>query len=163
MLPLAQMFIGDGAVDGVRLLRPETHTLMTSNHLTESQRSTAELLSSGHGFGLGVAVVPDPEKADPILCGGSMGWPGAWGGWWQTDPIDNSVLIFLAHNMGELNQFAQGVGFGVFDLRCHPAISVSGVRPPVLETRGTMLTHTIKPPCPTLPERACERMGRVFI
>jgi hypothetical protein len=25
------------------------------------------------------------------------------------------VLIFLAHNMVELIQFAQGVGFGVFD------------------------------------------------
>ena len=37
------------------------------------------------------------------------------GGWWQADPGDNSVLIFLAHNMVELNQFAQGVGFGVFD------------------------------------------------
>jgi CubicO group peptidase (beta-lactamase class C family) len=112
------MFIGDGAVDGVRLLQPETYSLMTSNQLTESQRSGAELLSSGHGFGLGVAVVLDPEKADPILCGGgvgSVGWPGAWGGWWQADPIDNSVLIFLAHNMVELNQFAQGVGFGVFD------------------------------------------------
>jgi hypothetical protein len=24
-------------------------------------------------------------------------------------------LIFLAHNMVELNQFAQGIGFGVFD------------------------------------------------
>src|SRR5215207_4034233 len=86
--------------------------------LTESQRGNAELLSSRHGFGLRVAVVLDPEKADPILCGGgvsSVGWPGAWGSWWQADPGDNSVLIFLAHNMVELNQFAQGVGFGVFD------------------------------------------------
>ena len=117
-LAFARIFVGAGAVDGVRLLRPETHTLMTSNHLTESQRGSAGLLSSGHGFGLGIAVVLDPEKADPILCGGgvgSVGWPGAWGGWWQADPIDNSVLIFLAHNMVELNQFAQGIGFAVFD------------------------------------------------
>jgi CubicO group peptidase (beta-lactamase class C family) len=117
-LAFARIFVGGGAVDGVRLLRPETHTLIISNHLTESQRSSAELLSSGHGFGLGVAVVLDAEKADPILCGGgtgSVGWPGAWGGWWQADPIDNSVLIFLAHNMVELNQFAQGIGFGVSD------------------------------------------------
>src|SRR5919198_4366947 len=57
------------------------------------------------------------QKADPILCGGvdSVSWPGAWGGWWQADPNDNSVLIFLAHNMVELDQFAQGIGFGVFD------------------------------------------------
>jgi CubicO group peptidase (beta-lactamase class C family) len=117
-LAFARIFVGAGTVDGVRLLQPETLTLMTSNQLTESQRGSATLLSSGHGFGLGVAVVLDPEKADPIICGGgvgSVGWPGAWGGWWQADPNDNSVLIFLAHNMVELNQFAQGIGFGVFD------------------------------------------------
>ena len=117
-LAFARIFVGAGTVDGVRLLQPETLTLMTSNQLTESQRGSATLLSSGHGFGLGVAVVLDPEKADPIICGGgvgSVGWPGAWGGWWQADPNDNSVLIFLAHNMVELNQIAQGIGFGVFD------------------------------------------------
>lgn len=117
-LAFARMFLGASTVDGVRLLRPETLTWMTSNHLTESQRANSTLLSSGHGFGLGLAVVLDPEKADPIICGGSVGsvgWPGAWGGWWQADPSDNSVLIFLAHNMVELDQFAQGVGFGVFD------------------------------------------------
>jgi hypothetical protein len=66
--------------------------------------------------------VLDPEKADPVLCGGSVGsvgWPGAWGGWWQADPRDNSVLIFLAHNMVELDQLSQGIGFGVFDAILH--------------------------------------------
>ncbi len=117
-LAFARLFVGAGTVDGVRLLRPETLRLMTSNHLTGTQRGNATLLSAGHGFELGVAVVLDPEKADPVICGGgigSVGWPGAWGGWWQADPSDNSVLIFLAHNMVEINQFAQGVGFGVFD------------------------------------------------
>ena len=117
-LAFARIFVGGGAVEGVRLLQPETLRSMTSNHLTESQRTNATLLSSGHGFGLGVAVVLDPAKADPIICGGSVGsvgWPGAWGGWWQADPNDNSILIFLAHNMVERDQFAQGIGFGVFD------------------------------------------------
>lgn len=117
-LAFARLFVGAGTVDGVQLLRPETLKLMISNHLTERQRSSAALLSSGHGFGLGLAVVLDPEKADPVVCGGgagSVGWPGAWGGWWQADPSDNSVLIFLAHNMVELDQFAQGIGFGVYD------------------------------------------------
>lgn len=117
-LAFARIFLGAGEVDGVRMLRPETLRMMKSNQLTESQRSNADLLSSGHGFGLGVAVVLDPAKTDPILCGGSIGsvgWPGAWGGWWQADPSDNSVLIFLTHNMVELDQFAQGIGFGVYD------------------------------------------------
>jgi CubicO group peptidase (beta-lactamase class C family) len=122
-LAFARMFVGAGAVDGLRLLEPETLALMTSNRLTEGQRASSKLLgmpifATGHGFGMGVAVVLEPEKADPIRCGGgvgSVGWPGAWGGWWQADPKNDSVLIFLAHNMVELDQFAQGIGFGVFD------------------------------------------------
>jgi CubicO group peptidase (beta-lactamase class C family) len=117
-LAFARMFVSAGIVDGVRLLEPETLALMTSNHLTESQRATSSQLSMGHGFGLGVAVVLDPQKVDALPCGGgkgSVGWPGAWGGWWQADPHDNSVMIFLAHNMVELDQFSQGIGFGAFE------------------------------------------------
>jgi hypothetical protein len=45
---------------------------------------------------------------------GSVGWPGAYGGWWQADPNDGSVLIFLAHSMVEMNQLAKGIGLGVW-------------------------------------------------
>lgn len=113
--------MGAGAVDAVRLLRPETLALMTSNRLTETQRAKAEMLGmpvfTAHGFGMGVAVVLDPEKAAPTRCRGgigTVGWPGAYGGWWQADPTDGSVMIFLAHNMFELDQFANGVGLGVY-------------------------------------------------
>jgi CubicO group peptidase (beta-lactamase class C family) len=119
-LAFARMFLG--AVDDVQLLRPETLALMASNRLTKSQRANSEvaglsLFAAGHGFGMGVAVVLEPEKAMPALCGGgvgAVGWPGAFGGWWQADPNDNSVLIFLAHNMVERDQFENGIGFGVY-------------------------------------------------
>jgi CubicO group peptidase (beta-lactamase class C family) len=122
-LAFARMFVGAGAVDGVRLLRPETLALMTSNHLTESQRANSEmwglpLFAEGHGFGMGVAVVLEPEKAATTICGGgagAVGWPGAFGGWWQADPNDNSVMIFLTHNIIEADQFSTGIGFGVYD------------------------------------------------
>ena len=121
-LAFARMFLGAGAIDGVRLLRQETVALMASNRLTESQRATSEMMglpifAAGHGFGMGVAVVMEPEKALPALCGGgvgAVGWPGAFGTWWQADPNDESVLIFLAHNMLELDQFAAGIGLGVY-------------------------------------------------
>lgn len=120
-LAFGRMFVGAGAVDAVRLLRPETLALMTSNRLTETQRAKAEMLGmpvfTAHGFGMGVAVVLDPEKAAPTRCRGgigTVGWPGAYGGWWQADPTDSSVMIFLAHNMFELDQFANGVGLGVY-------------------------------------------------
>lgn len=121
-LAFARLFIGAGAVNGVRLLRPETLTLMVTNQLTESQRATSEvgdmpLFAAGHGFGMGVAVVLEPEHALATICGGgagAVGWPGAFGGWWQADPNDNSVLLFLAHNMVESNQLADGTGLGAY-------------------------------------------------
>jgi CubicO group peptidase (beta-lactamase class C family) len=121
-LAFARMFLEAGAVDGLRLLRPETLQLMTSNCLTESQRATAEvvgmpLFAAGHGFGMGVAVVMEPQKALPTICGGgvgTVGWPGGFGGWWQADANDKSVMIFLAHNMVERDQFEKGIGFGVY-------------------------------------------------
>lgn len=121
-LTFARMFVSDGAVDGIRLLRPETLAHMTTNRLTEQQRTTAEiggmpLFAAGHGFGLGVAVVVDPDRAIKTVCGGgvgAVGWPGGFGGWWQADPNNGSVLIFLTHNMVERQQFANGIGFGVY-------------------------------------------------
>lgn len=120
-LAFARMFVSDGAVDGVRLLKLETLKRMTANFLTESQVREATMMGrpvfSGHGFGLGVAIVTDPEKAAAIRCRGgvgTVGWPGAFGGWWQADPTDGSVMIFLAHNAVEPEQLAKGVGLGVF-------------------------------------------------
>jgi CubicO group peptidase (beta-lactamase class C family) len=118
----ARMFVGAGSVDGIRLLRPETLAMMTANQLRPDQRASATLLGlplfvSGHGFGMGVAVVMEPKRAEPTLCGGgvgAVGWPGSFGGWWQADPGDGSVLVFLAHNLVEMEQFANGIGFGVY-------------------------------------------------
>ena len=117
-LAFARIFVEAGSAGGVRLLRPETLALMTSNRLTASQRARSTLLGAGYGFGMGVAVVLEPEKAGSLPCGGGMGsvgWPGAWGSWWQADPNDKSVLIFLAHNMVDLDQLTRGIGFGVYD------------------------------------------------
>ena len=73
---------------GVRLLKPDTLALMTTNCLSEQPRITAEvvglpLLRGGHGFGMGVAVVLEENKAGPTLCGGhegAVGFPGGFGG-----------------------------------------------------------------------------------
>lgn len=118
-LTFAQMFVNAGAVNDVRLLKPETFRRMVTNCLSEDQLTKASsMLTAGHGFGLGVATVMDPQKAGLQPCGGGMGavgWPGAFGGWWRADPSNHSILIFLTHNMLELEQIFEGVGLGAFD------------------------------------------------
>lgn len=121
-LTFARLFVGGGAVDGVRILRPETCALMMSNQLTPRQRADARmfgrpLFAKGHGYGMGVAVVMEPDDADVLRCRGgvgTIGWPGAYGSWWQADPNDGSVLVFLSHNMLELSQLAQGIGLATW-------------------------------------------------
>jgi len=33
---------------------------------------------------------------------GSFGWPGAFGTWWQADPVTDMILIYLVQNSMEL-------------------------------------------------------------
>lgn len=120
-LKFARLFLGDGMVDGVRLLRPATLAAMMSNQLTDSQRANTVLLGQkpfavGRGFGLGVSVVLETDKGDFMRRGsvGTVSWPGAFGGWWEADPAEGAVRIFLAHNMVDLAQMAKGVGLGVW-------------------------------------------------
>jgi CubicO group peptidase (beta-lactamase class C family) len=95
---------------------------MMSNQLTPTERAEARmfgraLFAEGHGYGMGVAVVMEPEKADVLRCrggAGTVGWPGAYGSWWQADPNDGSVLVFLSHNMLAMPQLARGIGLATW-------------------------------------------------
>ncbi len=95
----ARMLLGDGAVDGVRLLRPETVRLMRTNRLTAAQRRVPFAgmpLWQKNGFGLGVSIAEDPVD-NVYACGapGSITWPGIFGTWWQADPVNDLVMIYL--------------------------------------------------------------------
>lgn len=99
-LKFARMLLGKGEVDGVRLLRPETVELMTANRLTEDQRQIPFLgmpFWTAQGFGLGVSMILDPANLGFFGAGaeGSFGWPGAFGTWWQADPENDLVAIYL--------------------------------------------------------------------
>ena len=34
---------------------------------------------------------------------GSFGWPGAFGTWWQADPVEDVVMIYLIQNSMDLS------------------------------------------------------------
>jgi len=102
-LKFARMLLNRGEVDGVRLLRPETVDLMRTNRLSEAQRQIDFLgmpFWLSQGFGLGVSVVLDAEKHAWMGAAseGSFGWPGAFGTWWQADPVEDMIVIYLIQN-----------------------------------------------------------------
>ena len=73
----ARMLLGDGAVDGRRLLSPESVRQMTTNHLTAPQRDIGTLFLGGQGWGFGGSV--DVETIDPWNVPGRYGWVGGTG------------------------------------------------------------------------------------
>ncbi len=120
-LKFARLFLGNGEVDGVRLLRPQTLAAMMTNQLTDYQRANSGWIgqkpfAAGRGFGLGVSVVLETSRTDFQRRGspGTVSWPGAYGAWWEADPAAGSVSILLAHNMADLAQMGQGIGLGVW-------------------------------------------------
>ena len=99
-LKFARMMLGRGEVDGVRLVKPETLDLMAANRLTEEQRGHGFLgmpFWLSQGFGLGVSMILDAQKHEWMGAGaeGAFGWPGAFGTWWQADPANDMILIYL--------------------------------------------------------------------
>ncbi len=107
-LKFARMLLGDGAVEGVRLLKPETVRLMRQNRLTDHQRNIPFMgmpFWYGQGFGLGVSTIMDADKNAWMGAGaeGAFGWPGAFGTWWQADPKNELILIYLIQNEIDLS------------------------------------------------------------
>jgi CubicO group peptidase (beta-lactamase class C family) len=101
-LTFARMLLQGGAVKGARVLRRETVRWMTTNRLTDVQlrqpSSSGVGLAHGQGFGLGMSVVTNPDayrKFGRFGGAGTFGWGGAFGGWWQADPANDLVMLWL--------------------------------------------------------------------
>ena len=102
-LRFARMLLGGGRLGNVRILEHETVERMRTNDLTPEQRQGLPFGGppgywKGQGFGLGVAVkdaagVHTPELGMASV--GSFAWPGVFGTWWQADPEQDMILIFM--------------------------------------------------------------------
>ncbi|HEY0302747.1 MAG TPA: serine hydrolase domain-containing protein [Rhizomicrobium sp.] len=122
-LKFARLMLNKGELDGTRLVSPATVELMCTNRLTPAQRAIPFLgmipMWDGMGFGLGVSVIDAPEKLGFLGMGGvgSFGWPGAFGTWWQADPANDLIMIYLIQNSmplepGALANLAAGQRMG---------------------------------------------------
>jgi CubicO group peptidase (beta-lactamase class C family) len=114
-LRFARMLLGGGAVDGVRVLAEDSVRLMRTDQLTDEQKRHPFLgmpFWIGRGFGLNLSVVTEPSKSAQLFGPGGRGtfsWPGAYGTWWQADPENDLILIYLIQNFPDLTSAAAAV------------------------------------------------------
>jgi CubicO group peptidase (beta-lactamase class C family) len=104
-LKFARMLLAGGEVDGVRVLSEQSAQSMRTDRLTADQKRHPFLgmpFWLGRGFGLNLSVVTEPTKSYQLFGPGGLGtfsWPGAYGTWWQADPTNDLILVYLIQNL----------------------------------------------------------------
>jgi CubicO group peptidase (beta-lactamase class C family) len=89
----AQMLLGGGALDGVRLLSPKTVDLMSASHTSDIP--PGNLLGAGAQFGLGFRVVTDPAATQATGSAGMYGWSGIYGTNFWVDPKEKLIAVLM--------------------------------------------------------------------
>lgn len=96
-LRFSQMFLNGGALDGVRVLEPETVALMTRNHVPEAALPLARSgYMAGSGWGLGFNVVLDAGRYPFPVGEGEYWWDGSSGTRFSIDPEHGLVTVIMA-------------------------------------------------------------------
>jgi CubicO group peptidase (beta-lactamase class C family) len=108
-LAFARMLLAGGIYGGRRLLSEESVRQMTTNHLTDAQRSTGDPILGGGGWGYGVAVVTEASAEWPVP--GRYGWSGGYGTNWFNDPSRGVIAMLMTQVSetiwnGTLNAFS---------------------------------------------------------
>lgn len=98
-----QMLVNEGALDGARLLTPESIRIMATNSLRDELNLRGTATSNGQagqGFGVDFAVIIDPEKANSPQSPGTYYWSGAAGTWFWVDPVEDMFWIGMIQSQG---------------------------------------------------------------
>jgi CubicO group peptidase (beta-lactamase class C family) len=101
-----RMLLGEGELDGVRLLGSRTVRYMTRSHLPAGADLAnfgtggfAESVMEGIGFGLGLAVVDDPIPGRTPITAGSYYWGGLASTVFWVDPVEELTAMFFTQLM----------------------------------------------------------------
>jgi CubicO group peptidase (beta-lactamase class C family) len=98
------MLLGQGALDGVRILSASAVAMMTANHLPEDLLTGGfgvgvHTIRPGYGYGFNGAVFSDPALAGSPVGRGTYQWDGAAGTWFWIDPENQILYIGLIQRM----------------------------------------------------------------
>ena len=69
-------------------------------------------------------MVTDPARSAQLFGTGGLGtfgWPGAYGTWWQADPANELILIYLIQNYPDLTAAAAAVAGNTAQTRLQSA------------------------------------------
>ena len=91
-----QMLLNKGTLHGRQYLKPETVKLMTTIHTGDFKAGW----NPGHGWGLGVAVLREPQGVTATLSPGTFGHVGAFGTHGWADPARQLVHVLLIQRTG---------------------------------------------------------------
>ncbi len=101
-LRFCQMLLGEGQLDGVRILGRKTLELMTVNHLPGGGDLSRFALGGfgesgfeGVGFGLGFAVGLGPAATAVVGSFGEYYWGGAASTAFWVDPVEDLTAVFM--------------------------------------------------------------------
>lgn len=96
-LPLGQMLVNGGQLNGKRLLSPKTVEMMGSPYALD----TLPGRQKGESFGLSVRVVNDHVARVSPLSDGSFGWSGAFGTHFWVDPKEKLVAVLMVQTSNQ--------------------------------------------------------------
>jgi CubicO group peptidase (beta-lactamase class C family) len=105
-----QLMLGRGTAPGiggpVRLASPATVDFMTADHMG-SITAAGDILPTGYGFGLGVAVRKAAGLATSPASAGTYSWSGLGGTFFFVDPAQDLFAILLTQAPGQLRYLCE--------------------------------------------------------
>jgi len=107
-LRFAQMLLNGGELDGARILSRKTVQYMTADHIgpeVDVSKLNAYPNITGYGFGLGVAVRRVAGLAGVTSSPGEFHWAGSTGTYFWVDPVEDLVVVFMAHAPGPIRYY----------------------------------------------------------
>jgi CubicO group peptidase (beta-lactamase class C family) len=93
------MLLNRGELDGVRLLKPETVSLMMKDALPPGVLPRS--LPAGTGVGLDLAVAKDPAAAHDPWGPGTSYWMGIFGTFFWIDPANDLIAVGMIQQTPE--------------------------------------------------------------